>query len=682
MFKTIVKNQKTTIDKKMFGKRLAASLLSACMLLSGFSAFAVEGDGEAETPVIQNPAVVEKEAWSATLYRQYAGDFASSAYDAGKDYCKIDTITTDDSSEYDEITITENKYSGQWLAETFAMLGTNNKGKEAMKNSHKVSVSFDMKTSSNNSNGNIIYFEDGSSGRIGNLVVSDTKLAFSDSENNKNKYDYALTPGEWVNVKLVFYPKKENVDINRCEWYVNDQLVLVASGGANAASFPTEARVLDRVGILGSKGLTYKNLRISGVKQETVEADTTTEKVVDLTSANVLKTDTAAGTDENGIFMNDKNGAVINVSDKTLDYGTDNTPVYDKYSFSYDIKLTKDYEDATKVAKLYYRDGVQHYDTNSTNHDVGYIGMIHVYGKHLQFSKNGTSVNKTYNIQKDKWYNIEYVVEPSTGKFVWYVNGDKVTEGSISDSTAWYASQKRILKTFRTEKDNEDKENREWVGVSGDIRFNNFKLSGIQNTVRPTEDFATTSVAKTDSGLDVTFNKDVDDTQSLLNYIKVTDRFGNVVNTTATVSATDKKVVNLAIENADSSWYKVSVPTRFLSADGLALGETKVLSTPHFEVVNPVLNVENSTATLNATYTNTTNEAVNAMVVLAAYNENGTLAQVAVANREVAETNGSVSEIKQSDKVQVSVPENGSVKAFVFDKTTYQPLCSIIGQAE
>lgn len=667
MFKTIVKNQKTTIDKKMFGKRLAASLLSACMLLGGFSSFAAEVDGEVDTPVIQNPAVVEEEvspyfAVKGNTNYKVTGDKWEENSVLSHNYRDICTVAEDG-------TVTVNDTAGSELI----LLSTGNDTYSGQKGCYKSVLNFDLKVNNDNTGGTI-YFYDTSNVRLGVVGISKEKLSFS---YNSGTVDYAIEAEKWYNIKCVTYPTgiSETADnIDRIEWYVDDNLIGISK--MNEGGTRTHARVF----YLSGKGISFKNQKLVKINKKTVEAATATEKVVGLTSANVLSTSTAAKKDDNGIYMDTK-GVLLNVNDKTLDYGTDNAPVYDKYSFSYDIKLTADYQDNQRLAQLYYRDGVMHYNgTAESNNgkDVGYMGIIHIFGKHLQFSQNGEwSMKETYPIEKDVWYNIVYVMEPSTGDFVWYVNGDKVSEGSVSKSTSWYASKKRILKSFRA-----DITSGTDVAQSGDIRFDNFKLSAIKNAVKPAEAFAVTSVAKTDNGLDVTFNKDVDTAQSLLNYIKVTDRFGKAVSTSASVSATDKKVVKLAIENDASSWYKVGVPTRFLSADGLALGETKVLSTPHFEVVNPVINVENSTATLNATYTNTTDNEVNTMVVLAAYNENGTLAQVAVANRTVAETNGSVSEQAQLDKVQVFVPENGSVKAFVFDKATYQPLCGIIEQAK
>lgn len=667
MFKTIVKNQKTTIDKSMFGKRFAVSLLSACMLFSGFSAFAADGDGAVDTPVIQNPAVVEEEvspyfAVKGNTNYKVTGDKWEENGVLSHNYRNVCTVAEDG-------TVTVDSEDNSELI----LLSTGNDTYSGQKGCYKSVLNFDLKVNNDNTGGTIYFYDTGNK-RLGTANVSKEKLSFSYNGGNP---DYAIEAEKWYNIKCVTYPTSTSEtadDIDRIEWYVDNNLIGISK--MNEGGTRTHARVF----YLSGKGISFKNQKLVKINKNTVEAATTIENVVDLTTANVLSTSTAVKEDNEGLYM-DTNGVLLNVDDKTLDYGTNNAPVYHKYSFSYDIKLTADYQDNQRVAQLYYRDGVMHYNgtaESNTGKDVGYMGIIHVFGKHLQFSQNGEwSMKETYPIEKDVWYNIEYVMEPSTGDFVWYVNGEKVSEGSVSKSTNWYASKKRILKSFRA-----DITSGTDVAQSGDIRFDNFKLSGIKNTVKPAEVFAATSVVKNESGLDVAFNKDVDSAQALLNYIKVTDRFGKAVSTSASVSDVDKKVVKLAIENVDSSWYKVSVPSRFLSADGLALGKTTVLSTPHFEVVNPVINVENSIATLNATYTNTTDNEVNTMVVLAAYNENGTLAQVAVANRTVAETNGSVTEQTQSDKVNVTVPENGTVKAFVFDKTTYQPLCGIIEQTK
>lgn len=190
------------------------------------------------------------------------------------------------------------------------------------------------------------------------------------------------------------------------------------------------------------------------------------------------------------------------------------------------------------------------------------------------------------------------------------------------------------------------------------VKFKNFTLKGLE-TVKDNSNAFNANIEKSGNDLKLTFNKEVVKDSILLNKIVVKNAKGNALNVTGVVGEDNKTVTFKNI--ADSEWYTVEIPERFVSADGYIIQNT-VVSMPHFEVINAEITDGETTKSLATSFANTTEEGKEVVVMLAAYNQDNTLKQVSVKKYTVNKNET----LTASDLPSVDATEDTTYKGYIW----------------
>lgn len=181
---------------------------------------------------------------------------------------------------------------------------------------------------------------------------------------------------------------------------------------------------------------------------------------------------------------------------------------------------------------------------------------------------------------------------------------------------------------------------------------------------------------KVENGIKITFNKESLNNESLLKDIVLKDSKANIVPVKTISTQTDNKSILLEVENANSDYYTIYMPKRFLSKDGYALSN-EVVSTPHFEVTKSGFNenIEEGKISFKTAYKNSKNVDTNIIAVIAAYDKTtGILKAVDTKTYTIDKSVDGTENVFEPDELPTIVKGSDTiVKGFIWEAATYAP---------
>lgn len=618
---------KTKSNLKTSVKRLACGMLSAILLIPA-SAFA------ADTVTVESPVIDILASTNAAEHPE------NSLY-------TIATTTGSDSITVDNEVYTPNITSGDWgvvnhlLADNTELntaLGydenTGTYGKD------KIVLEFDIKTWDNSNLGegyNTWHLRKDENGDTkdsmlvwpGHLKFNSTDITWENGLSN----DYYITNGLWYNVKHVSYlNKKDSKQV--VEWYVNGNLVRRGERTTDYGTKLTKLIVQARYAT-SNNFYSYKNLKVYAA--DDVEKDNTqvakktntvlSAKAAEFTEANTgemkldnnyikLNTNTTAAKDG---FTRTQSGSLVNVTRGNMLDGTK------PYSIKFDVYMPKcdGIADGAKMQGLSFLATPPADDASKA-----YFGRMDVRAGQLRFKNelawSLTTDDQTVLVSKDAWHTVECVIEPATETdtniyMTWYVDGKVALNRSALETGGTYTSTTGLLTSFYLishegiyAADDTEKSN----NLNSPIKIDNIEIC-TQSYAHP--DFALQpTLSQSGQNLIVSLNKAAESDIVLKNLI-VKDESDETVAPTGITVAEDKMSATIALPAASNSqWYTVELPERMISADGYSLSETQI-STPHLEITAGELVTRDSNTSVDISYTNTTGDTVNGMVILAEY---------------------------------------------------------------
>lgn len=201
------------------------------------------------------------------------------------------------------------------------------------------------------------------------------------------------------------------------------------------------------------------------------------------------------------------------------------------------------------------------------------------------------------------------------------------------------------------------------------------KLSAITDTAKETVPFKAEKLEKTAKGFKISFNREIGENTSILDDIEVFDGDGEKIAVESFAVGSDKKSVEITGDNTGSVTYSAKIPERFMSADGYAVSDTTV-GEKSFSVTDGKITVTGQSASLSAKYVNTTGADVKLLTLIASYDSENILSEIKYESKTVY--TGVDNQTADSKTLTVNVPTGGSVKAFVWDASSYAPKCEAI----
>ena len=638
-------------------KRFGVGFLTAAMLFTGFQAVSASdnGDGASNT---DDKVSVERTKFSASMNGFTSND---TAYLQTQKVPAAATVTEDGTIE-----ITDENVNSIALGIATA------KAREEIPTLYKYSVSFDIKTSSTGANGEIYIFDDDTAGknrRVGRMQFSSSTITLFNNGNDSTKTVVNITPDEWVSLKYVVYPKTSTSDINRLEWYIDDELVSVGESNSTTSMFP-ENRNFNKICAFNGKGTQYKNFKLEGIEKADIDKSQATEalsklggwKAPDSAATGIVEkaAATVAESGADGIKML-KAGNVIKVKEDTLEF-------YDKYSVSFDVKtVSQGADDSTLLSRVYLYDKNSNVNPDKETQKTGAraLGFFELYDNKLVLSTNGGYMTNGTQvpITAGEWVNIEYVITPGESggnKFMWYINGELKSQGEIAKT--WEKSETGILRQIQPTE-----------VVADSIYFNNFNVSKV-NTFEKNDanKFAASASITGLKQIELSFNKTFLPNLPIMNNIKVKDAGGNAVNIQNISLSADNSKVTLALANElTSEYYSVYLPERLLSNDGQVLSVT-VSATPHFEITQTGFdeNSESSTISFKTAYKNTKDQPENIIAVIVAYDKTTGVLKAVDTKQYTVEANA---EFEPSEYPTINKDSNTEIKGFIWSASTYAP---------
>lgn len=449
------------------------------------------------------------------------------------------------------------------------------------------------------------------------------------------------TVGKWTNLKMVSYIEKDGqTALDRVEFYINNTLYAVLNNPSTTGIF--QDIFLQNDDQQDFDDVVYRNFKLEGVKSKSVsKADVVTKT----TNFGMLNMNQSLYKD--GVYNNSASAVLSNMPAGIVD-------LYNEYSINFDVKVDATTTDGTKLQRCPII-------STKVEGSLSYIGLFDIYDNKLNFQAGAGGEAFEKDIEKNKWSNVEIVIVRNGKSFslTYYVDGVKIGNHK-SNPNNQYHSWNGIFTNMQLEN----------PLVANSVKFKNFTLKGLE-TVKDNSNAFNASIEKSGNDLKLTFNKEVVKDSTLLNKIVVKNAKDVALSVTGVVGEDNKTVTFKNI--ADSDWYKVEIPERFVSADGYIIQNT-VVSMPHFEVTKAEITDGETTKNLQTSFANTTNEDKEVVVMLAAYNQdNNTLKQVSVKKYTVNKNET----LTATDLPSVDATEDTTYKGYIWT-SNYTPVSGIV----
>lgn len=570
------------------------------------------------------------------------------------------------------------------------------------------SVKFDFKSNStyNDADGTSKTFSDNTYQQYFLFAAKSKRIAFLQAHKNKmilfvdgtrTTYTYTINPDTWYNAEVVVTPPtgEQTAKDAKIKWYING--VMVSEQNYNTSSdyatddFIPWALQMAYCPDSAKFGLTsIKNVEFYGINREEVNADYTVTKTDLADSINkdnaAAKTDSAVNfmrmnrsgvnysVEEGGIkairgaflLLNNISGSNTSLLSEIFSE-TSTSPrkgSYDSYSISFDIKPIETTEtDPNKtLARIPLMSA---YDEN--NGGDQYLAALDVKQRSV-IVYTGLIKNAAYiGFYNRPSINVECVVKPSTKNIAWYADGALVYSGTLP--VGKHNSTTAILDHLRCTDNTigEDVNNRNTPIID------NIKLSLITNAHKSYG--LSAEVKKVGNNLNLTFNKPISNARSV-SRITVKDLNDTVISGISNTVADNKMSATLKLPNtATDPAYKITFPERFISEDGYGI-ITSSLVNSYLGLTRAEIVRNDDNTTLNIAFNNTMSEEKTVIVMLAAFDSNGTLKNIS--SKEY--TINANSELAPSgEMLPVLNNESGvTYKGFVWNKETNVPLCEVV----
>ena len=412
---------------------------------------------------------------------------------------------------------------------------------------------------------------------------------------------------------------------------------------------------------------------ITAVAEDTeiYEKTTVTDEVNNGSSLNkkllytTSKTYATDETDGSLYPVKDGEGMIVSTSDaaKTEIQGTE------KYSVSFDIKISDSVDTSSKIAEFYWFSNETPVNSETgQKENKGRLGYFALYKDHVGLSADGNGGDiKNAEIAQGQWVNLEYVVYPQKSendinKTAWYINGELMTEGRVkTQKEFWRMSENRILNMIYA------------LGVKSEcMNLKNFKLCTIES-VDESQTFSAAAYVDEGNNIITDFSEEIPDNLTL-NSIKVYDKSGDEISKTISLDENMSKLT--IVPTVKSENYTVKFPERFMSKNGLSL-KNPTLAADGFEQVK-LVNLEGSAFSISsdqkayakAKLLNTSDNDSSLTIVLAAYKV-GTrgLEMLGCTEKTVSVPKRASIDIMPNgeNSIELDVPSDAqAVKAFMF----------------